>query len=38
MAIQLSELLFEEYLLYDHRVDQQIQSRIPVPDDQAFFS
>jgi hypothetical protein len=36
VEIQLGELLLEAVQLCDHRVDKQIQSRIPVPDSQAF--
>ena len=34
----MGQLLFEEFQLGDHRVDKQIQSRIPLPGRQAFCS
>jgi len=38
VKIKLGQLLFEELQLSDHRVDQQIQSRIPAPGRQVFCS
>jgi hypothetical protein len=38
VEIELSELLFEELQLCDHRVDEQIQSGIPLSGSQAFCS